>query len=202
MADNKDFMQAVASRRTYYALSPSSPIPDSRIQEIVTQAIKHTPSSFNSQSGRLVLVLKKEHEKLWDMITEVYKQQLSAEKFEHAKARFDGFRKGYGTILFYEDTDVVRNFQIKFKSYEDKFPQWSEQSNGMLQYVIWTAFEAEGLGVNLQHYNPLIDVRLQTEYDVPETWSLKSQMVFGKPEGEPGEKTFQPIEERLKIFGA
>ena len=66
---------------------------------------------------------------------------------------------------------------------------------------VWTALEAEGLGVNLQHYNPLMDVRLQTEFSVPETWSLKSQMVFGKPTGGPKEKTFDPIEERVKYFG-
>ena len=71
----------------------------------------------------------------------------------------------------------------------------------MMTYVLWTAFEAEGLGVNLQHYNPLMDVRLQNEFKVPETWSLKSQMVFGKPAGGPMEKTFDPIEERVKFFG-
>ena len=98
MADSKPFMQAVASRRTYYALSPSSPIPDSRIQELVTETIKNTPSAFNSQTARLVLLLKKEHEKLWDIVAEVYQQQLPAEKFAHAKVKFDGFRKGYGTV--------------------------------------------------------------------------------------------------------
>ena len=126
-------------------------------------------------------------------------------------------------ILFYEDTSNVREFQEKFKTYEDRFPQCtypvppssflhlrllihfpllgSEQTNGMHQYVLWCALEAEGLGVNLQHYNPLIDTRLETMYGVPPTWSLKSQMVFGKPTGQPGEKTFKPVEERVKYFG-
>lgn len=120
----------------------------------------------------------------------------------------------------------MREFQEKFKTYEDKFPQCtapflhfflspafytdtlflirlgSEQSNGMHQYVLWCALEAEGLGVNLQHYNPLIDTRLETMYDVPPTWGLKSQMVFGKPTGQAKEKTFKPVEERVKYFGA
>ena len=70
-------------------------------------------------------------------------------------------------------------------------------------YAVWAALEDEGLGANLQHYNPLIDVRLETEYDVPPTWSLKGQMVFGKPTGGPGapNKEFQPIEKRVKVFG-
>ena len=72
----------------------------------------------------------------------------------------------------------------------------------MHQYVLWTAFEVEGLGCNLQHYNPLIDLRLETEFDVPTTWSLKAQLVFGKPEGEkPGAKPKNELEKSLKVFG-
>ena len=82
------------------------------------------------------------------------------------------------------------------------FSQGSDQTNGMHQYTLWCALEAEGLGVNLQHYNPLIDTRLETMYGVPPTWSLKAQMVFGKPTGQPGERQFKPVEERVKFFGA
>ncbi|KAI4207474.1 MAG: hypothetical protein LQ346_000519 [Caloplaca aetnensis] len=206
MASTKPFSEAVKARRTYYALDSSSPIPDARIQEVVSHAILHVPSAFNSQTSRVVILLNDEHKKCWDLIAEIYKQQLSAEKFEHANQRFQGFRKGYGTILFYEDTDRVREFQNKFKTYEDKFPGWSEQTNGMHQYVVWTALEAEGLGVNLQHYNPLIDVRLETEFKVPPTWSLKAQMVLGTPTDGPAvpddKKAFDPVEDRLKVYGA
>ena len=71
---------------------------------------------------------------------------------------------------------------------------------------VWTALEAEGLGVNLQHYNPLIDVRLETEFKVPPTWNLKAQMVFGTPTDGPAvpddKKSFDPVEERMKVYGA
>ncbi|KAL8650908.1 MAG: hypothetical protein Q9226_004951 [Calogaya cf. arnoldii] len=204
MASTKSFAQAVKERRTYYALTNESTIPDSRIQEIVKDAILHTPSAFNSQTSRAVVLLGEEHVKTWDIIAEVYKQQLPEEKFNQANKRFQGFRAAYGTILFYEDTDTVREFQEKFKTYEDKFPGWSEQTNGMHQYHVWTALETEGLGVNLQHYNPMIDVRLETEYKVPSTWNLKAQMVLGKPTSGPAveNKEFKPIEERMKVYGA
>ena len=58
------------------------------------------------------------------------------------------------------------------------------QSDGMTQYAIWTALEAEGLGANLQHYNPLIDQKVATEWKVPESWELSAQMVIGEPAGE------------------
>ena len=78
----------------------------------------------------------------------------------------------------------------------------SEQTNGMHQFVLWTAFEQEGLGANLQHYNPLIDVRIATEYNLPETWELKAQLVFGKPTGpHPDAKPKNELEKSLKVVG-
>lgn len=73
----------------------------------------------------------------------------------------------------------------------------------MHQYAIWTALEAEGLGANLQHYNPLIDQKVQQTWDISTDWELSAQMVIGTPAGEPMEKTFLPVEgERLKVYGA
>lgn len=30
------------------------------------------------------------------------------------------------------------------------FPVWSQHQTGMLQYIVWTALEKEGLGASLQ----------------------------------------------------
>lgn len=68
--------------------------------------------------------------------------------------------------------------------------------------LVWTALESEGLGVNVQHCNPLIDEAVSEEWNVPREWCLNAQMVFGKPTGQPNEKTFKPLEERYKIYGA
>ncbi|KAL6716810.1 hypothetical protein ACLMJK_004722 [Lecanora helva] len=200
MADSTPFMSLVASRRTIYNLTNESTIPDARITELVHHTIKHVPSAFNSQTTRAVVVLKEHHQKLWDSIIDVYKTMLPEDKFQHAKGRMDGFRAAYGTILFYEDTTTLHSFQEKYKTYSDRFPGWSEQTNGMHQYVLWCALEAEGLGVNLQHYNPLIDKRIESEWGVPETWSLKAQMVMGRPVGAAGEKGFGDVGGRVRVF--
>ena len=97
-ADSKNFLDATESRRTYYQLTNESTISDARIKELVAHTIKHVPSAFNSQTTRMVVVLKEKHEELWDAIMEVYKVQLPADKFEHAKGRMVGFRKAYGTV--------------------------------------------------------------------------------------------------------
>ena len=98
MAESKTFLDATESRRTYYQLTTESTISDARIKELVTHTIKHVPSAFNSQTTRMVVVLKEKHEELWDAVMEVYKASLPADKFEHAKGRMTGFRKAYGTV--------------------------------------------------------------------------------------------------------
>ena len=105
-------------------------------------------------------------------------------------------------VLFFEDPAPVQALQAQFPIYADKFPQWSEHTSGMHQYTVWTALEADGLGCNLQHYNPVIDQRVQREWEVPMEWSLKAQLVFGKPEGGAKEKQFKPVEERMWVYGA
>jgi predicted oxidoreductase (fatty acid repression mutant protein) len=92
--------------------------------------------------------------------------------------------------------------QEKFPLYADKFRDWAIHSDGMAQHITWTALEAEGLGANLQHYNPLMDAGVQKTWNVPEDWELTAQMVFGTPTGEAGEKQFDKLEERLKVYGA
>ena len=98
MAESKSLPDAISSRRSYYQMTTESTISDARIKELIAHTIKHVPSAFNSQTTRMVVVLKEKHEELWDAIMEVYKVQLPAEKFEHAKGRMVGFRKAYGTV--------------------------------------------------------------------------------------------------------
>ena len=92
--------------------------------------------------------------------------------------------------------------QEKFPLYADKFPVWATHSDGMHQIAVWSALEAEGLGANLQHYNPLIDKKVAAEWEIPEDWELSSQLVFGGVGAPAGEKAFDPIEQRFKVFGA
>ncbi len=192
--------EAMKKRRSIYGISKEAVTSDERIQEIVEQVVLHTPSAFNSQSARVIILLGDKHDQLWDYTTNILKEIVPADSFESTQQKMDSFKAGYGTILFFEDEAVIRGMQDQFQAYQDKFPVWSQQASGMHQYLIWTLLESEGYGASLQHYNPLIDEKIKAEWDIPESWTLIAQMPFGKPTAPAGDKEFKPLEERIRTL--
>ncbi|KAF2672873.1 Nitroreductase [Microthyrium microscopicum] len=204
MAEKLSFLDAVRNRRTYYALNKDAPVSDTRIQEILKEAVLNVPSSFNSQSARLLVLLGKDHDEFWDIVLEALEGVTPADKFESTKGRIAGFKGAYGSILFYEDPEPVNKLVSQFALYADKFPVWSEHTSAMHQFALWTGLEAEGFGANLQHYNPIVDAKVADRWNVPLEWSLKAQLVFGGKTGPPAvaEKAQTDLSKRLFVHGA
>ncbi|MFB6800950.1 nitroreductase family protein [Peribacillus butanolivorans] len=196
----KDFYTAIKERRSYYGINKEVQVSDDKIKDIVEFAVKYTPSAFNSQSARLVVLTGEAHDKLWDITTETLRKAVGEGDFTGTQQKMDSFKSGYGTILFFEDRAVVKSLQEQFALYADNFPIWSQQASGMHQLVVWTALETEGLGATLQHYNPLIDDEVKNEWNIPSNWKLIAQMPFGNPTAPVGEKEFQPLEDRVKFY--
>jgi predicted oxidoreductase (fatty acid repression mutant protein) len=196
----QNFIEAVKARRTYYGLSKEQVSSDERIKEILEEAVKYTPSSFNSQSARAVLLLDQQHDRFWDIAMEALRKIVPAEAFGSTEEKINAFKSGYGTILFYEDQKVVQGLQEQFALYKDNFPVWSQQSSGMLQMVVWTALEDEGFGASLQHYGEVVDADVRKEWNIPESWKFIAQMPFGKPVVQPDDKQFNIAEEHIKVF--
>lgn len=98
MADKMSFLEAVQNRRSIYPLSADIPISDARVKELVVEAIKHVPSSFNSQSTRLVVLLNAEHQKFWDFVKEVLKPQVPEDQFPKTEQRLNMFKAAHGTV--------------------------------------------------------------------------------------------------------
>lgn len=197
----QNFKEAVKNRRSIYQITNISPISDTEIEEIVNFAVTHVPSSFNSQSTRVVLLLGEQHKKLWEITKNILKEIVPPENFPATESKIDtSFAAGYGTILFFEDQETVENLQKSFPAYSDNFPKWSEQTSAMHQFAIWTMLEDAGLGASLQHYNPLIDKKVSNTWNIKPTWKLIAQMPFGKPLAPAGEKEFKPLSERVLVF--
>lgn len=84
---------AAETRISCYSLTNESTIPDSRIQEIVEYAVKHAPSSFNVQSTRAVVLVKKEHEALWDIADRVAKIATPEKNHDFLAKMVKGFKE-------------------------------------------------------------------------------------------------------------
>lgn len=197
----RNLKEALKHRRSYYAIGNQTPFPDDAIEEILDFAALHIPSAFNSQSTRMVLLLKEHHQKLWDIVKNTLKSSISATAYTTTEAKINkSFAAGYGTVLFFEDRNIITNLQKAFPLYHEKFPLWSQQTSAMHQLGVWTMLEDAGFGASLQHYNPLIDEQVIATWKLPENWELVAQMPFGLPLEPPAKKEFKPLCDRIRVF--
>lgn len=197
----KSLKEIMKERRSYYSLSDKSPISDKEIKELIDFAVLNVPSAFNSQTTRVVLLLNEHHKKLWDIVKDVLLKMIGPDRFESTQTKIEGsFQSGHGTILFYEDQSIVKGLQEQFPSYSDNFPIWSEHTAAMHQYAIWLLLREAGMGATLQHYNPIIDEAVAKAWNINPNWKLKCQMPFGVPTAAPGEKEFEPLDQRSLVF--
>lgn len=187
-------------RRTQYALGKHLPISETEVEGLIREAVRQAPSSFNSQSSRVVILWGTQHEKLWNITREVLRPMVPADAFANTDNKMSSFAAGAGSVLFFEDQDVVKTLQQNFPLYADKFPMFSEHSAGMAQYAVWTTLADVGIGASLQHYSPVIDEQVASTWGIPKSWALRAQMPFGSNEKPFGEKSFMSDEERFKIF--
>lgn len=194
----KSYQEAVRNRRSIYKLGREIPVLQTEIIATVERMTKEIPTPFNMQSARIVVTMLDHHENVWDITRSALQSidKLSPE----TDAKIDGFAAAYGTILFFESSNMIKAMQDQFPAYKDNFPGWAMQANGMLQFAIWTALEDLGLGVNIQHYNPLIDEDIRKIFDLPDSWDLVAQMVFGEKLEDAPPIAKIPTGSRVKIF--
>lgn len=186
-----EFWKTIEGRRSVYAIGDEAVIPDEKVLELVKNALKLAPSAFNSQSARTLVLFGDAHKRLWnEVVANALRGVMGGADFTATAEKLASFAAGRGTVLFFEDQAVVEGLQNAFALYKDNFPVWSLQSSGMAQLTLWTALEAEGYGASLQHYNPLIDAEVARIWNVPTSWKLWSQMVFGSVIEAPAPKQF------------
>ncbi len=195
------FTDTLKNRRSIYHLGRNVSLSNEELTALIKEAIKESPTAFNAQSTRAVILFGDAHEKLWEITEEALRPLTPAEAFPNTQNKLAGFKNGYGTVLFFKDTDVVKGLQEQFELYADNFPDWSEQSNGIATANTWVALVDKGLGANLQHYNPFIDEAVAKEWNIPSNWKLRSQLVFGSPETPAGEKEYMNDADRFRVFG-
>jgi predicted oxidoreductase (fatty acid repression mutant protein) len=193
------FLDLEKQRRTIYALGQNVQLSDEAITELVTQAIKHAPTAFNSQTVRAVILLGDKQDKLWDITAERLRSEVPDEAaYQSTLEKMNMFKGAYGNVMFFTDTNVVKQLEQDFPLYADKFATYADHGQGIAQFATWLALTEAGLGANLQHYNPLIDELVAEEFDLPSHWQLVAQMNFGSIEA-PADPNKEFIDDAQRI---
>ncbi|NLD34485.1 MAG: nitroreductase family protein [Clostridiales bacterium] len=201
--DYQTLQRTAERRRSLYDLSADLPITTEELHGLLRDILRTTPSGFNSQTARLVLLSGAEHRQAWDVIQRCVQPLTEPAAFEKTVAKMDGFRRAAGTILFFEDGEILRDLEQRFPKFANNVPLFSAHTSAMHQYAAWTQLAALNIGANLQHYNPVADDALKAAFNLPQAWELHAQMVFGgilSPTGKPREQK-RPVEERLVVLG-
>jgi predicted oxidoreductase (fatty acid repression mutant protein) len=198
---NNQYIDLLKERRSIYALGKKVSLSNDQIMELVKKAIKESPSSFNSQTSRAVVLFGDSHETLWDLTEAALKKVIpEGQDFAPTVGKLNSFRAGYGTILFFEEMSTVKKLQKQFALYADNFPIWSEQGSGIAQHSVWTTLATVNIGASLQHYNPLIDEAIHSEWNLSADWKLRAQMPFGSIEAPAQDKEYMDDDERVLSF--
>lgn len=195
------FIETIKGRRTQYALGKALPLAKPEVAALIQEAVKLAPSAFNSQSSRAVVLFGAESDKFWSFVMEALRKIVPAASFSATETKIQSFAAGAGTVLFYEDQNVIAELQSKFAAYSDNFPIWSEQGSGIAQFSVWSALANAGIGASLQHYNPLPDAVTAAEWDLPAHWKLRAQMPFGANLAPFSDKAFMNDNERFRVIG-
>lgn len=193
------YLDAITRRRSQYALGRNVSQSQDQVTALIQEAVRQAPSSFNSQSSRALILHGEQSVAFWDIVKEELRKIVPAEAFAATEGKINSFAAGTGTVLFYEDMDVIAGLQASFPLYADNFPIWAEHSTAIAQYATWVALSEAGIGASLQHYNPVVDEAAQREWNLPASWKLRAQMPFGSNEAPFGEKTFMDDAERFRV---
>lgn len=198
---NSQFNSLAANRRSIYALGDNLSQTPEEIFDLVKQTIKNSPTAFNSQTVRAVVLFGKSSDKVWEIVEDALRKiAKSPDAFEKTKAKIDSFKAGYGTILYFTDTTIVHQLENDYPSYAANFANWAEQGLGGAQQAVWTALAEQGIGASIQHYNPLIDDAIHQTFNLPADWQLRAEMPFGSIEAPAGEKAHLDDEEMFKLI--
>lgn len=194
--------EPILKRHSQYDLNDSLPSSYDEVERLIGNILLTTPTAFNSQPVRTVLLEGAAHRRHWDLIKQLLIDKIGEERYADGTAdKIKGFHDAAGTVLFFDDEEVTKGLQEKFPSYAANFPLWAEQVQGSHQYAAWLGLVELGFGANLQHYNGLDDDRVREDAGVPESYRFIAELVFGGMNSDTGEeKEKEPLSKTLRVI--
>lgn len=193
-------VEALKTRRSFYNINRDILVSEETILSLIEETVKYTPSAFNSESQRVVVLLNEKHEQVWEMVKAAIKKLVPENEFKKSEDKINAFKAGYGTILFFDDAKTTEALIEKFPLYKANFLKWAIEQNGMLQGNIWVGLSEMGIGASLQHYNELIEEQVKTAFNIDKSWTLQAQMPFGNIVTRPDVKPKKSLSERMVVL--
>ena len=194
------FVDQLKKRRSIYELGKKVHYSQAYIAELIQESVRSCPSAYNSQSTRIVVLFGESHQQFWNIVKGIQKRNVPSAVFEGVEMKVDQCAHAFGTVLFYEDQDIIHKLQKQVPFSAADFPVWSEQTSGMAQFAVWTSLADSGLGASLQHYNPAVDTAVADYFGIEKSWLMRAQLVFGSIEGSVQEKEEPEDQDRFRIY--
>ncbi len=191
-------MDVIEKRRSNYDLAANIELNKKDLINLLRKIIYYSPSPFNVQSSKIVLLNKKSHHLLWTTVVEEYlKKNNNGELLDSDKARIKREDKAYGTILFYKDEQVIEENKKKLDAYEQKeLNNWCIEESAMLQMNVWNELRLKNIGAHLVHFDN-IDEEISVTFDIDKKYKLVAMMVFGSIVQEAAVKPKKDIDKRF-----
>ena len=108
---SNQFLDLITKRRTIYAIAKNVEQSPEHLTDLIQTAIKQSPSSFNSQSSRAVILFNSEHEKFWGFVADKLKSYAKDYKYlayiNDDDFWLPDFKNLFSILDKHDDVDVV-----------------------------------------------------------------------------------------------
>ena len=83
----KNFLDLVQKRRSIYHLNNKTDVSIKKIVETIQTCLKHSPSAFNSQTSRIILLINEPYLSFWSSTNNTLKEITPPEKFNQTNEK-------------------------------------------------------------------------------------------------------------------
>lgn len=172
----------------------------SNLLQDIGLVLQESPSSFNSQSTRLVILLGSDHSRHWRAVMDDTVSEAERQHIEHC------LLPAAGTILFFEDTETVTDLQCRMPLFAERFMTWAMQGTAMVMDLLWTLLASQGLAAMRCHYGLPGEQKNSTHAPlypasrIPPTWLPTAELVFGSFEAPAMPVVKVPDATRFKVL--
>ena len=179
------FADLLRQRRSIRKLR-DGPLPPGAFGRIATAA-SLVPSAFNAPAWHVAIVHGR-RDKFWEEVEAAFRERLASDRLDRYLERLDGFRRGTGAVLVFEDRAGVESLKEAYRLPQETAQSYGQQAIGMVQLALWLAIVDEGLATSLQHWEALIEDAVVHFLDLPAgRFRLAATMPIGYPAEPPRE---------------